>query len=76
MANYLKKQEKRDDLEIYYAYGEDDDFEFEGELAFKLTRQRESFSWKNAEIDGEYRDGKMFSKRKGIHKKKYRFEEY
>jgi hypothetical protein len=76
MANYLKKEEKREDVEVFYAYGEDDDFNFAGEQSFRISKQSDCFSWKNAEIDGEYRDGKMFSKRKGIHKKKYKFEEY
>jgi len=76
MASYLKKQEKREDVEVYYAFGEDADFEFEGEQSFRISKERQSFSWKNAEIDGEYCDKKMFSKRKGIHKRKYKFEEY
>ena len=76
MANYLKKQNKRTDVEIYYAMGEDDDFNFAGEQSFRISKQSDYFSWKNAEIDGEYCDRKMFFKRKGIHKRKYKFEEY
>lgn len=76
MANYLKKQEKREDVEIYCAYGEDADFEYEGEQAFRLSKKRDSFSWKNAEIDGEYPEGRCFFNRKGIHKKSYKFEDY
>ena len=76
MANYLKKQEKRKDVEVFYAHGEDADFEFEGERAWRINQQRECFSWKACEIDGEHKDGKCFFKRKGIHKRKYKFEEY
>ena len=76
MANYLKKEEKREDVEVFYAYGEDDDFKFEGEQSFRISQKSDCFSWKTAEINGEHKDGKCFFKRKGIHKRKYKFEEY
>jgi len=74
MASYLKKQEKRNDVEIYYAMGEDDDFEVDGNMSWKLSKGLENFSWKYCETDGVYTDGKFFSKVAGINKKKWKTE--
>lgn len=76
MASYLKKQNKREDVDIYYASGIDDDLWFEGEHSWKVNKESDAFSWKAADIDGEYHDGKHFFHTKGIHKKHWKFQEY
>ena len=74
MANYLKKQNKRTDVEIFYVFDEDEDFEVDGNMSWKLSKRLENFSWKYCDIDGEYTDGKFFSKVAGINKKKWKTE--
>jgi hypothetical protein len=74
VANYIKKQKKRTDVEIFYAFGDDKDFEIDGDMSWKLSKELENFSWKYCEVDGEYKDGKFFSKVIGINKKKWKTE--
>jgi hypothetical protein len=74
MANYLKKQEKRKDVEVFYAVGEDDDFKRGGMCSWKISKKLDFFSWKSCEVAGEYSDGKIFSKVAGVNKKKWKTE--
>jgi hypothetical protein len=72
MASYVKKQYRNTD--IYHVHGEDEDFYFAGDEAFRINDKLEYFSWKTLEIDGEI-EGVDFFQRKGIDKKGYKAKE-
>lgn len=74
MASYTKKQKKRTDVEIFYTYGEDKDFQADGDMSWKLSKELENFSWKYCEVDGICKDGNFFTKEFGINKKKWKTE--
>lgn len=75
--SYVKKfLNKKDILEVYYTYGDSDNFDqFRGGERWFLNKKTEYFSNDRClEIDGEYKNGSYIGKYLGLQKRKHLFE--
>lgn len=76
--SYSRKVKKRPDVEIYYTYGDSDNFQkFRGNKGWRFNKEIENFSNdRGFETDGEFKNnGAFFNKYFGIGKRRWRYDE-